>query len=574
MSRRTLMVTVALVCGAGLWLRLTGLGFGLPAVFNMDEVAIMNRALAFGTGDLNPKNFLYPTFYFYALFVWEALTFIVGWTLGSWDSLSAFQREFFVDPSRFYWSGRLLTTLCGVATIAAVARLTARLFNRPAAVAAAICLAGAPIAVMDAHYVKHDVPVTLLVVLTHLSLVRILMADGPARQRDVWWTGALAGLSMSTHYYAVFVTLPIAAVLLSQPGTPWSRRASHLVQAGLVAALVFLAASPFLLPNIGIAWLDITQNRAIVMDRATDAAGRFASLGRYLDLLVRDGLGWPGAVAGMAGLLLVVIENRRQGLFLLLFPASFFLFITNTVPASRYLNAVLPFLAIGAGFALSRALRALGPRPAASLTSVVALSLVIAAPGCLKSVRTGRFLEQADTRTLAQAWVEEHLPEGTSILVQPYSVPLRQSRDGLIEALRHTQGSEELASIRFRLQLALIPYPAPAYRTIYLGIGGLDADKVYDSPRDFDAAQTLEPLRTLAVHYVVLKRYNAPDASLASLDRALANGGHIVATFSPYRSNIDPGRRAAAAPFLHNTDARLDPALERPGPVIEIWRID
>jgi hypothetical protein len=28
------------------------------------------------------------------------------------------------------------------------------------------------------------------------------------------------------------------------------------------------------------------------------------------------------------------------------------------------------------------------------------------------------------------------------------------------------------------------------------------------------------------------------------------------------------------APFLHNTDARLDSALERPGPVIEIWRID
>jgi len=27
-------------------------------------------------------------------------------------------------------------------------------------------------------------------------------------------------------------------------------------------------------------------------------------------------------------------------------------------------------------------------------------------------------------------------------------------------------------------------------------------------------------------------------------------------------------------PFLHNGDARIVPALERPGPIIEIWTID
>ena len=53
-----------------MWLRVRGLGFGLPAVYNPDEVAIMSRALAFAKGDLNPHNFLYPTLYFYALFGW------------------------------------------------------------------------------------------------------------------------------------------------------------------------------------------------------------------------------------------------------------------------------------------------------------------------------------------------------------------------------------------------------------------------------------------------------------------------------------------------------------------------
>ena len=39
-----------------LGLRLYGLEFGLPAVYNPDEVAIMSRTLAFAKGDLNPHN--------------------------------------------------------------------------------------------------------------------------------------------------------------------------------------------------------------------------------------------------------------------------------------------------------------------------------------------------------------------------------------------------------------------------------------------------------------------------------------------------------------------------------------
>ena len=64
------------------WLRATGLSFGLPAVYNPDEVAIMSRALGFAKGDLNPHNFLYPTFYFYVLFAWVGASFVVQWLLG------------------------------------------------------------------------------------------------------------------------------------------------------------------------------------------------------------------------------------------------------------------------------------------------------------------------------------------------------------------------------------------------------------------------------------------------------------------------------------------------------------
>ena len=66
------------VLAVALGLRLIGLRYGLPYVYNPDEVSIMSRALAFAKGDLNPHNFLYPSLYFYVLFAWEGLTALLA----------------------------------------------------------------------------------------------------------------------------------------------------------------------------------------------------------------------------------------------------------------------------------------------------------------------------------------------------------------------------------------------------------------------------------------------------------------------------------------------------------------
>ena len=113
-------VALTLICLVALGLRLLGLQYGLPAVYNPDEVAIMSRALAFAKGDLNPHNFLYPTFYFYVLFAWEGLTAVcVRGDRRRRRRFGDFQQEFFVDPTRVFVAGRLLTALCGTATVAA-----------------------------------------------------------------------------------------------------------------------------------------------------------------------------------------------------------------------------------------------------------------------------------------------------------------------------------------------------------------------------------------------------------------------------------------------------------------------
>ena len=71
----------------------------------------------------------------------------------------------------------------------------------------------------------------------------------------------------------------------------------------------------------------------------------------------------------------------------------------------------------------------------------------------------------------------------------------------------------------------------------------------------------------------MLKRGNVDNPALQPLEAALAREGRLLAQFDPYRAGLDQAARAAAAPYLHNTSTPIVPALERPGPIMQIWSL-
>jgi hypothetical protein len=564
-------LALAAVCVLAVVLRVIGLQYGLPAVYNPDEVAIMARALSFATGTLNPHNFLYPTFYFYVLFLWVGIYLAWVWLSGRVDSIAALRRLYFTDPTGIYTAGRALGVAAGTVTIVVLHRLAARLADGRTAIAAAVFLAVAPLHVRDSHYVKHDVPATLAVVLAYLAITRVwpVAAAGGPRTRDTVIAGAACGAALSTHYYCVFLTIPLAFAIVQGwkahgPAT-WLRQ---VAVGAFATVVVFFALSPFLLVEPLTAWRDITANRQIVVDRAV-ASGTFASAGRYVDMLWRDTAGQPVALLGAVGAIWMLRAAPLRALLLLAFPLPFLLFIVNTAPASRYLNPILPFLALFAGWTLARLAKLAGDRALVFWAGVA----IAAAPGLLASITTDFFFRQADTRKLAEQFIEGQVPSGTTVLVQPYSAVLTPSREGLVEALTRNVGSADAASTKFRLQLSLDPYPQPSYRLVHLGRGGLDADKIYVDPADLGGAGGLEPLRRLGVAYLVVTRYNRPDPATLPFLTALAREGRRIAAFSPYRPGINEAEQTRIDPFLHNTDSRIDEALERPGPRLEIWEL-
>jgi hypothetical protein len=323
--------------------------------------------------------------------------------------------------------------------------------------------------------------------------------------------------------------------------------------------------SPFIAIEPLTAWRDVVANRQIVVDRAV-TTGAFAPARRYLEMLWAESMGRPVAILAAIGCLWMIAAAPARAALLLAFPVPFLLFISNTAPASRYLNPVLPFVAIFAAWTLWKLA---GTRRAIFWT----LAAAAAAPALYSSVEGDRFLLQDDTRTLARRYVEAHVPPGSTILIQPYSAALTPSREGLVEALTKNLGSVDRASTKFRLQLSLDPYPSPAYRLIYLGRGGMDAEKIYVDPAEL-GIEGLGPLRRLGVAYLVITRYNRPDPVTSRFLAALAREGRQIAVFSPYRQDVGEAERTRIDPFLHNTDARIDAALERPGPTLEIWQLE
>jgi hypothetical protein len=102
----------------------------------------------------------------------------------------------------------------------------------------------------------------------------------------------------------------------------------------------------------------------------------------------------------------------------------------------------------------------------------------------------------------------------------------------------------------------------------------MDADKIYLPYELLRGDDPLAALRQEHVAFVVLKRYNDAAPATMTLLTALAGKGRRLAVFSPYSHAGGADGTPRAEPFLHNSDARITGALERPGPVVEIWQID
>src|SRR3989338_10956329 len=112
------MFALPLILIAGFALRMWGIDFGLPFLYHADEPIIVNHALAYGSGDLNPHFFKIPPLVSYLLFVCYGIYYLIAHLSGFVANTDEFLSIFVSDPTSFYLVARIIFgAVCGTATV-------------------------------------------------------------------------------------------------------------------------------------------------------------------------------------------------------------------------------------------------------------------------------------------------------------------------------------------------------------------------------------------------------------------------------------------------------------------------
>ena len=101
-ERGALLVILA----GALALRVWGLTYGLPhPQARPDEDTLLGLLFGFDTGDLNPRWFIYPTFFLYLLYAYVKIVVVVGHALGV---VSGPVELADLMPTALRWAGEIL----------------------------------------------------------------------------------------------------------------------------------------------------------------------------------------------------------------------------------------------------------------------------------------------------------------------------------------------------------------------------------------------------------------------------------------------------------------------------------
>jgi len=176
-------------------LRVHGLGFGLPAIDDSDELMFQLGAMRMlRDGTLNPGWFGHPAIItMYALSITDGAVYLVGHVLGWFATPQAFVEAIYANPAWVILPGRVVMAAFSLATVWRSGRFAARLWGEDAGLAAATLLAVSPVFVLWSQVIRSDIVGCFFMVLT-LSAAHRLSNHANARDRlfAAMWT-ACAG---------------------------------------------------------------------------------------------------------------------------------------------------------------------------------------------------------------------------------------------------------------------------------------------------------------------------------------------------------------------------------------------
>src|SRR5439155_1279600 len=193
----------------------------------------------------------------------------------------------------------------------------------------------------------------------------------------------------------------------------------RLITRGLSAAAGVLTVAT--LHAIGLRLFDRTTALASIAAHLRGGHAAMAGPGWMVHLYssLRYGIGLPLLVAGIGGLVLCIVRDRRFGTLFVVFPVAYYALIgAGETAFVRYILPVIPFLCLAAAHLVVEAARLLARaiRSPEAVPSVAwSLAIAAAAPSIAAAVRTDFLLARTDNRLIAADWIRQQYPAGVTM---------------------------------------------------------------------------------------------------------------------------------------------------------------
>lgn len=386
-------------------LRVWGTKTGLPYVYNVDEGAhFVPRAVGMFDHSYDPGYFINPpamTYLFHLLF----------WLRWGGDQTRALVAT---DPTSVFLFARIAVAVLGTVSVALVAWVAVRLFDRRVGLVAAALLAVAFLPVHYAHFALNDAALLVGVCLSMAGSAGVLERG---RRADYLLAGAGLGVAVAIKYTAGIVLVPlVAAALLSR--CPRRERVVGIAVAGAVSIAVFLILNPYAL-------LSFDEFRRGLSEQSSASSDDFGKLGlpatRGLTYYARTllwGLGVVPVVTAVVGGLALWLRHYRTAMLLIPAPILFFLFMGSQDRFfARWSLPAYPFIVLLAAWGAVAAFDRLRRIP--GWTRIPLAAVVLGLQGFVYAVHNDVVLARADTREDARKWMVEHIPAGAKVVVEP-----------------------------------------------------------------------------------------------------------------------------------------------------------
>ncbi|MEW6407101.1 MAG: glycosyltransferase family 39 protein [Patescibacteria group bacterium] len=550
----------------GAIVRILGVNFGLPFIYHNDEKIIVNYALAYGAGDLNPHFFKIPPLLSYFLFFLYGIFYIAGKILGIFNSISEFGYLFLNNPTSFFIIGRFFAgVIPGILSIPLIFYLAERAFSRRVAIFASLFLSLNFLHVRDSHYIYCDILLVFFILLFFIWLFKIFEKN---RTSDYFVTALIIGIATSIKYNGILLFIPFLLIILRNKAFFKDSNIvlfKRLFGIGLFYPIALFFSNPYMFLDYKFFFNDISRMP-------------FYNPGFFYHLKVSivGGCGLLIFLFSIGGFTIAIFKKHFFAITLGFFGLIYYFIVARlSQSAERYILPLIPAILLFAAYFLDYIIQKVKAVKAQLILSVL-FCIILLTPSLFKIYKSDKLFTMDDTRTQAYEWIKKNIPFNTKIAVDStgsiYPV-LRQSKEFIdinVKNFKKEKFRKPEGSLDYKIELIKNnPYYDNTYRIYYLKKSIGQKGFFLSFP---EVELNIDQIKTKGIEYIVVSTLLISNTGKKFLP-VLEKNTNLIKEFSPYNKSIsklipDELTVLPAAAFTYRELKDRD----RFGPVIRIYK--